>query len=145
MPPRRNKPPRDDVPPSRPQPAGAEPPKNDAPVILYDGRCDFCIAQARRLRTIARGTVRLRSFHDEGVLADYPGLSKEACMKEIKLVEPGGRICGGAEAVVRAIRWGNPILGVFVWVYYVPGVRHAADRVYRWVAENRHRRVARGG
>jgi len=139
MPAWRNKPARAATPASRPHPAGAKPPPSDAPVVLYDGRCDFCIAQARRLRTIVRGALLFRSFHDEGVLADYPGLNKEACMKEIKLVEPGGRICGGAEAVVRAIRYGNPILGVFVWVYYVPGVRYAADRIYAQVARSRHR------
>jgi predicted DCC family thiol-disulfide oxidoreductase YuxK len=65
-------------------------------------------------------------------------------MKEIKLVESGGRICGGAEAVVCAIRAGRRTLGVLARVYYVPGVRQAADRIYAWVARNRHRRFTGG-
>ena len=110
------------------------------PVLLYDGQCDLCSAQARRLHTIARGRVTLRSLHDKGALSGCPGLTVEACMKEVKLVERDGSVYGGAEAVVRAVRIGHPVLGLVLYAYYVPGIRQAADRAYARVARNRYRR-----
>ncbi len=110
------------------------------PLLLYDGQCNLCTTQAKRLQTIARGRLTLRSLHDKGILSGCPGLTVEACMKEVKLVERDGSVYGGAEAVVRAVRIGWPILGWLLNAYYVPGIRRVADRAYAWVARNRYRR-----
>lgn len=110
------------------------------PVLLYDGQCKLCSAQARRLHTIARGRLTLRSLHDNGALSGCPGLTVEACMKEVKLVDRDGSVYGGAEAVVRAVRIGHPILGWVLYAYYVPGIRRVADRAYARVARKRYHR-----
>ena len=125
---------------SRPEaPSHTTPPKDGVPVALYDGHCDFCIAQANKLARYARGRITLRSFQGEGVLDDYPGLTHAACMEELKLVGPDGRIYGGAEAIVRVIDRGHPVLGKVLFGYYVPGVRWISDRAYAWVARRRYR------
>jgi predicted DCC family thiol-disulfide oxidoreductase YuxK len=107
------------------------------PVVLFDGDCGFCTAQARRLA--APGKILLRSFREEGALAAFPGVTLEECLREMKLVGLDGRVYGGAEAIARALRVGRPFLGTVAMLYYVPGVRWAADRAYAWVAANRFR------
>jgi predicted DCC family thiol-disulfide oxidoreductase YuxK len=115
-----------------------QPPPGGTPVVLYDGLCMFCTDQATRLHRAARGRFLLRSFQDAGVLDDYPGLTHDACMKEIKMIAGDGRIFGGAEAIVRAIMRGHPLTGWVFSIYYVPGARWMADRVYANVARNRY-------
>ncbi len=115
------------------------PPAGGRPVILYDGNCPFCTRQAGRLAAFARGKFALRSFHDAKVLDEFPGITFDACMQEMKIVEADGRIYGGVEAVVRAIDAGHPVVGKILYGYYVPGIRQLADAVYRWIAVNRYR------
>jgi len=111
---------------------------SDKAIVLYDGHCDFCTKQAQRLIRYAGDRVRLVSFQEEGALDAYPELTHADCMKEMKLVDRG-RIYGGAEAVVRSIDIGHPVLGKLLFVYYLPIIRQIADRSYRWVARNRYR------
>jgi predicted DCC family thiol-disulfide oxidoreductase YuxK len=112
------------------------------PVLLYDGHCGFCRREVERLLRLARPAVAAQSFHEPGILDRYPGLSLEACLREIKLVHADGRVEGGAAAVAEVLRlspgwrWLGALLGA-------PGVRALADTGYRWVARNRYR-LARG-
>lgn len=108
------------------------------PVLIYDGRCRFCVAQAQRLQRWTRGRVRLESFRDPGVIARYPGLTPEQCEQAVQLVEPDGRISGGAEAIARTLRL-NPAFVPLSWLYHLPVLRQAADRLYALVARNRFR------
>jgi predicted DCC family thiol-disulfide oxidoreductase YuxK len=107
-----------------------------APVVIYDGQCKFCVAQAGKLAG-GKDTITLRSFHDEGVLDDYPDLTFQSCMMEIKLIVDG-RTYGGADAVVRAFAIRHPTIGRLLPVYYIPGIRPVAGAIYRWIARNRH-------
>ena len=106
-------------------------------VVIYDGQCEFCTEQARRL---AAGHDRfvLRSLHDPGVFEDYPDLTFDSCMEEMKLIVDG-RTFGGAEAVARAVMIRHAIIGKLALGYYIPGVRTMVDAIYRWVAKNRYR------
>jgi predicted DCC family thiol-disulfide oxidoreductase YuxK len=108
-------------------------------IVLYDGRCRFCVAQAARLHRLARrGTIETRDFHEPGALALHPELTPELCNAALQLVTPGGRRFAGVEGVVRALatrRWLAPL----VFLYYVPGLRQLADALYRLVAANRYR------
>lgn len=108
-------------------------------IILYDGGCDFCVSQARKLARCGAGKLVMRSFREPGVLEQFPGLTREQCMKEIKLVVPGGPVYGGAEAIVRSIHLGHPVLGAPLLGYYLPLLRWIADRCYARVARNRYR------
>jgi predicted DCC family thiol-disulfide oxidoreductase YuxK len=110
-----------------------------AGVLLYDGRCVFCRRQAQRLQGLTHGRVELLSFQEDGVLAAYPGLTVEACMKEMKYVAADGRRYGGAEAAARALRDSRPFLGRLALMYYVPVVRQTMDAIYRSIAERRYK------
>lgn len=107
--------------------------------MLYDGHCRFCTAWAERLRGISRGRIATLSFQEPGVLDRFPGLTHDACMQELKLVEGEGRVFGGAEAVTRALSLGRPVLGRLLLAYYLPGVRRVADRAYAAFARRRYR------
>ncbi len=108
-------------------------------VVLYDGHCKFCTAGARKLERLARpGTLELVSFQDPGVLDRFPGLTHEACMRQMHLVTPDGRIYGGFEAAVQALAT-RPVLGLLARAYYLPGLRQLCDLVYKRIAANRYR------
>ena len=113
------------------------PPPGDKPVLLYDGRCRFCVAQVNRLARHSRGRFVVQSFHDDGALEAFPGLTMEDCMAEMKLVDLSGRISGGLEAAVRTLGHAHPVIGKVLYLYYIPGLRWIADRAYDWVARNR--------
>ena len=108
------------------------------PVLLYDGHCRFCIAQAERLRRWTGDRIRLVSFREPGVLAHYPGLSPEACEQGMQLVLPGGKIVSGAEAGARALGV-RPTLAPLAAFYFVPGIRQLVDAAYRVIVRNRFR------
>ncbi len=114
-------------------------PAGGRPVVLYDGECAFCSRQAATLQQRARGGLDTQSFQDEGILACYPGLTHEACMREMKLVDRAGRVFGGAEAVVRSMAMGRGPLATLALGYYLPIIRPIANWVYKWIASRRYR------
>lgn len=116
-------------------------PAIDEPVILYDGRCGFCTRRVGLLRRLNGGRGRALSPHEPGVLEQFPGLTLDACMSEMKLVLPDGRIFGGAEAVARALML-RPAWRAAGWLFFVPGLRQLCDTLYRAIAA---RRYALGG
>lgn len=111
----------------------------DRPVLLYDGDCDACRNWAASLRTLTAGrvvTIPLQEA-DPGLL----GRPREALEAAVHLVEPGGRVTAGAEAVFRALdgtRRGRLALWAWRWL---PGFRPVSRWVYRRVAARRRRRV----
>jgi len=108
-------------------------------VVLYDGQCKLCTAGSQRLVGMARrGAVERVDFQAPGALDGFPGLTHDACMKQMVLVAPDGRIFGGFEAAVRALAT-RPIVGWIAYLYYVPGIRQLCDVLYRWIAAHRYR------
>ena len=108
-------------------------------VVLFDGHCPFCRAQAGRLaRWSDRGVViETRDFQEPGVLDAYPTLTHEQCMASMQLVGPDGHVWSGAEAVARLLM--TRPFGLFAWLYYVPLLRWICDLAYRFVAKRRYR------
>lgn len=111
-------------------------------VVLYDGRCRFCTAQAARLARWARpGALELRDFHQPGALDAFPAITFDACMEAMHAVAPDGRVFRGAEAAVRAVAT-RRLPFAAAYAYYVPGIRQAADALYRRIAARRYRLAA---
>jgi protein-S-isoprenylcysteine O-methyltransferase Ste14/predicted DCC family thiol-disulfide oxidoreductase YuxK len=112
-------------------------------VLLYDGNCSFCRAQVRNLARLARrDAIDALDFQAEGVLAQFPGVPYEACMRNMHLVTPDGRVFFGFEAAVHAVAT-RPLMGVLAYAYYLPGVRLACDLAYAAIAANRYRLTRR--
>ena len=112
------------------------------PTIFYDGTCRFCVAQVARLRRFTRGRVGAISTYAPGVRDRFPMLpppGPDGRVGEIKLIDAGGSVYGGAAAIARALEIGGGPLGVVARVYHVPPVRLVADRVYAAIAKRRYR------
>jgi predicted DCC family thiol-disulfide oxidoreductase YuxK len=108
-------------------------------VVLYDGLCKFCQAGMKRLLALAKpGAIEPVDFQKPGALDRFPGLTHEACMKQMYLVTPAGKVYGGFEAAVRALAT-RPILGRLAFAYYLPGVRFLCDYLYATIARHRYR------
>jgi predicted DCC family thiol-disulfide oxidoreductase YuxK len=118
-------------------------------VVLFDGRCRFCDAGSRRLVALARaGAVERVDFQQPGALDRFPGVTHAACMRQMYLVTPDGRVVGGMEAAARALATRRGV-GWLAYLYYLPGLRLLLDLLYRLIAANRYRlmgkAVASGG
>jgi predicted DCC family thiol-disulfide oxidoreductase YuxK len=108
-------------------------------VVLYDGACRFCQAGMKRLVAWARrGAIEPVDFQQPGALDRFPGLTHDACMRQMHLVTPAGKVYGGFEAAVRAMMT-RPVLGWLARLYYLPGLRQLLDALYTWIAARRYR------
>ncbi|MGE3804647.1 MAG: thiol-disulfide oxidoreductase DCC family protein [Gemmataceae bacterium] len=108
-------------------------------VVLYDGLCRFCTAQAGRLRRWTRADrVEFVDFQLPGMLERFPGLTHDTCMTAMQVIDPAGRIYSGFEGAVRILAT-LPVIGRLAYVYYVPGLRWACDRLYALIAARRYR------
>jgi predicted DCC family thiol-disulfide oxidoreductase YuxK len=106
------------------------------PLVLYDGDCAFCTAQARRVRRLAAGRLRVEPL--QNALVDVPWVAPTEALRALHLVDRDGRGYAGAAAVVRLLRLTRPLLGLLVLPYHLPGVRWLADRAYAAVAARRY-------
>src|SRR6266849_5987469 len=98
-------------------------------VVLYDGFCNFCVAGANKMKVLARpGAIELMSFQEPGALDRFPGVTRNACMLQMHLITPEGKVVGGLEAAVQAVAT-RPIMRFLVYTYYLPGVRFLGNRI----------------
>ena len=89
------------------------------PVVLYDGACAFCTAQAERVKRISGGRIAVRPL--QVALADVPWVDPDEAIRALHLVDRDGRTYAGAAAIVRLLRLTRPVLGVLVLPYHLPG------------------------
>lgn len=103
-------------------------------VLLFDGHCVFCRRQALRLK---RWTdVVIVDFQVPFALNAFPGVTHEACMKRLHLVDGEGRVWAGMEAVVHTL--GRRPWGELSYAYYAPFIRFFCDFWYGWVGRHRY-------
>lgn len=108
-------------------------------ILLYDGRCGFCLESIKRLQVLDLfWWVELRDFHAErDVAALHRDVTPERLKSEMVLIEPGGRLTGGFHAFRRlCVRL--PLLWPLGPLVYLPGAAFIGTRAYRWVAEHRY-------
>jgi predicted DCC family thiol-disulfide oxidoreductase YuxK len=109
---------------------------NNAGWVLYDGRCGFCSAGARRTAGILKSLgFDLLPLQTPWVVQRL-GASATLMAQEMALLTREGRVVGGVDAYVYVAEqfwWGRP----FAWL----ARRRPVDRVlrwtYRWIAAHR--------
>jgi predicted DCC family thiol-disulfide oxidoreductase YuxK len=110
-----------------------------AEVVIFDGHCQLCTAQISRLAGWdTRGRLAYLSLHDAEVAQRYPDLTHEQLMREMVLVDRGGRRHPGA-AAFREIARRIPRLWPLVPWLYLPGTLPVWQWFYRQVADRRYR------
>jgi predicted DCC family thiol-disulfide oxidoreductase YuxK len=108
--------------------------------VLYDGSCGLClrtVAILRRLDVLGRIEVWdvLRDW--ERVERRWPILSQQACLENMHVVTPGGRVYSGFYGY-RAMAWHIPLGWLLLPLLFAPGVPAVGERVYDLVARRRH-------
>jgi predicted DCC family thiol-disulfide oxidoreductase YuxK len=105
--------------------------------LFFDGECEYCKKIARWVGPILKKRgIALAPLQDARVGA-LLGIKPEALLLEIRVLLPGNRQYGGADAIVAVaeeIWWARPV----VWLSQLPGGFELLRRWYRAVAERRH-------
>ncbi|TWT47505.1 thiol-disulfide oxidoreductase DCC family protein [Botrimarina hoheduenensis] len=120
-------------------------PPPDTDVVLYDGECAFCRARMEQLRWFDRPLLGLRghrlaylSLHAVEVATLYPQVPHQRLLEEMVVVDPQGRIHGGADAV-RHLSRRLPRLWWLAPILHLPGSKGVWRALYRCLARNRYR------
>ncbi|MDJ0756651.1 MAG: DCC1-like thiol-disulfide oxidoreductase family protein [Ardenticatenaceae bacterium] len=90
------------------------------------------------MKTWTRGQIELKGWQFIPDEMAALGLTAEDGLTQAWFVDAQGRLTGGAEAINRSMRycwWARPL----TYLYFIPGLRQLQDRIYRWIADNRHR------
>ena len=106
-------------------------------LMIFDGDCAFCTTSANFMRRRIRPRCDIEPWQRTDI-ASF-GLTEQDCTTAVQFVTAEGRVYSGSRAVMRMLReapqpW--PVVGA---IGDAPGVAWVADRVYRWIAVNRHR------
>jgi predicted DCC family thiol-disulfide oxidoreductase YuxK len=105
--------------------------------LFFDGECEYCKKIARWVGPILRKRgIALAPLQDPRVGA-LLGIKPDELLREIRVLLPGNRECGGADAIValaEQIWWARPL----VWFSQLPGGLDLLREWYRAVATRRH-------
>jgi predicted DCC family thiol-disulfide oxidoreductase YuxK len=108
-------------------------------MLLYDGDCRICTAQARLLlRYDSEQRIALLPLASPVAQARYPQIRPEDAQRWMHIVGPDGRIWRGADAV-RLTLLLLPLGRVLGALLYLPGAMRLARPLYDWFARNRYR------
>lgn len=126
------------------QPQNSEPPlpgpadRPGADVVIYDGQCQICSRQVRRLAGWDRyHRLAFVSLHDPFVAQQYPDLKPEALRAEMYVVDRQGQRHGGADAF-RYLSRRVPKLWWLSALMHFPGSMPLWRWVYRQIAARRY-------
>ena len=105
--------------------------------VFYDADCAFCTSLARWLEP----TLLRRGFHcaalQEPWVGIVLGLPREELLTELRVRASGGKVLGGAEALLhlaRHIWWAWPLYALA----QIPSPREVFRAAYRSIAARRH-------
>lgn len=105
--------------------------------LVYDGDCAFCTRCVEWMKERMRRLPVIVPWQSADL--ESLGLSAAQCEIALQFVDEQGRISSGEKAVARVLLHAGRSWKVLGALILVPGVRHLAGLLYRWVARNRHR------
>lgn len=110
-----------------------------AAVVIYDGNCQMCQGQVRRLAAWdTKSELAFLSLHDPRVPERYPDLTHDELMRAMVVVDPSGRRHVGA-AGIRYLSTQLPRLYVLAPLLHIPGSLPLWQWLYQQVAKRRYR------
>lgn len=108
-------------------------------VVIYDGKCNFCISKVRGIASKdSRGRFAYLSMHDPAVAQRYPDLDPQRLNFEMCLVDNWGKRYWGIYAI-RKIAARVPSMWWLAFLLYIPGAMLVAKWIYGRVARRRYR------
>lgn len=107
----------------------------EKPLLVYDGRCDFCVLWIGRWKQATGGAVGYAPASEAAPA--HPSIPADAYRRSVVLIRPDGSHATGALAVIESL--GASAGGRFLGRLYrsLPGFGGAAEACYRWVAGHR--------
>jgi predicted DCC family thiol-disulfide oxidoreductase YuxK len=105
------------------------------PILVYDGRCDFCLLWIERWKRMTGDTVEYAPSSEAAPA--HPSIPAETFRSSVVLVNPDGTHLTGALAAITALRGtatGKRLLALY---NRLPGFGPAAEGLYRTVANHR--------
>ena len=111
-----------------------------ADVVIYDGNCNFCQTQVRRLRRLDCCGSRLSfiSLHDPRVAERYSDLTHVQLMEQMYVIDREGSRHGGADAI-RYLSRRLPLMWLAAPILHLPGSAALWRWMYRQVAKRRYK------
>jgi predicted DCC family thiol-disulfide oxidoreductase YuxK len=107
-------------------------------VVIYDGDCPMCTFQMRLLTWLDWcKAIRLIPLSDPLACTLAPTLRREDLLAAIHCITSDGHVHRGARCL-RFVGLRLPLMIPLALILWVPGVIWVAERVYAWVAKNRH-------
>jgi predicted DCC family thiol-disulfide oxidoreductase YuxK len=106
------------------------------PVLVYDGDCGFC---TQCVRWVERMPTDAKMVPWQFADLDNLGTSAARAEYEVLWVHRDGRIEGGADAVAALLEDCGGWRRIAGRLIRLRGINWLAHRIYRWVADNRHR------
>ena len=107
--------------------------------LVYDGDCRMCTSVAQVVRRWdARGDIEILASQQPGVTERFPWIAARAFGESLQLIGPGKQTWQGAAAIEQLLTI-LPRGRTIAWIFRIPFIRPIAERVYRWIARNRHR------
>src|SRR5215471_667428 len=106
--------------------------------VIYDEQCEICQAGVSWLKILDHDKLVVAHPIDPASLPRiHPNLDIEACLRELHLITPEGKVEVGADAVIRLARLfaETRLIGN---VAGAPGIRWISRMMYRFVALNRY-------
>jgi len=117
----------------------------DADVVIYDGKCVFCLGQVRNLKKFdGKDNLAFMSLHDPAVAERYPDLTYEQMMKQMYVVNQAGQRFGGSAAIryltrrLRRLWWAAPLT-------HIPFTLPIQQWFYDQVAKRRYKIANKDG
>lgn len=108
----------------------------ERPVLLYDGDCSFCKRCVRALERIGPD-VEIVAWQCAD-LAEL-GVTEGQAADAVQLVQVDGTVRSGHEAIAATLGTAGRVWKIAGRAILLPGASWAAAKVYRLVADNRHR------
>jgi lipase maturation factor 1 len=105
------------------------------PLLIWDGKCDFCRLWIERWREITAGKVDYATYQDS---ADrFPEIPIDQFQRAMVFIEPDGTAFFAVEGVYRSLRC-RPSRKWLAWSYdHVPGFAAVSETGYKLIARNR--------
>ncbi len=111
----------------------------DGIVVIYDGNCQFCQSQVRRLNWFDHSNkLAFVSLHDPIVAERYPDLSYDQLMEQMYVIDEVGNRFGGA-AAFRYLTRRLPKLWMLAPLLHIPFSLPCWQWCYRRIAARRYR------
>ena len=105
------------------------------PLLVWDGECSFCRRWIERWRGLTGDRVEYATYQD--VAARFPEIPREKFAEAVRLIEPDGRVSGGAEAVFRTLSFARGRGWLIALYRRMPLFAPISEWIYRNVARRR--------